>query len=759
MLIRQKVFSILALLLMAVSGAWAQTAPEGLSIDSDYSSEQEGYYYVNIQSIEVGQSITFTETDLTFKVYDDGGKNGNNGQAGYSLQLQAPDGYCFEVEGTFTLEDDVLAIYNSSWDDQKNQLYYFVSSQDGDIITSNISRRRTTGNYMFIKFFSQSDVKQAGFELTVRIKPLQVLRGEGTEENPYEVWSGEAWNDLCSKVAEGETFAGKYVKQMLDFEITQAVGTKDHAFSGHYDGGGHTMTCNLSASGEAVAPFYKVEGAEINNLHVTGTISGGIHTAGLVAFSSGSNRTTINNCRISATITCTGNDTNDAHGGGIIGHAEESEYAVTGCLFDGKLVAVTNGKGDTYIGAIAGWGGSGTRIIQTTFEKGIYEGADKSRIAFCWLDNNTYGPNSYGGNYYFSDLGNSYGAERLVSVASGTEGLEINFNYTWEDAYHGAMTKATSGIHTYFTIGDKFYTTSGGSASFRLAYPTDWNVTAIYSNGTEITGYEGLYTISNITASTSITATYSIMPVELILNDANSNEEALENYLGRKVNTLTLSGRTLYKDGAWNTLCLPFDVDNFTGTPLEGATVKTLASTSFEDGTLAMDFSDDVTSIEAGKPYIVKWAAGTDIENPVFNGVTISNAPANIETDYVDFIGTYSPVSIYTAEKTNLYLGDGNTLYYPTASNFKVNAFRGYFQLKQSLTAGETNSLSAGVRNFVLNFGDGETTGIVSAEANSSLFTLHSSLSEWYTLDGRKLDGQPTAKGLYIHGGKKVAIK
>ena len=26
-------------------------------------------------------------------------------------------------------------------------------------------------------------------------------------------------------------------------------------------------------------------------------------------------------------------------------------------------------------------------------------------------------------------------------------------------------------------------------------------------------------------------------------------------------------------------------------------------------------------------------------------------------------------------------------------------------------------------------------------------------------LDGRRLDGQPTAKGLYIHGGKKVAIK
>lgn len=29
----------------------------------------------------------------------------------------------------------------------------------------------------------------------------------------------------------------------------------------------------------------------------------------------------------------------------------------------------------------------------------------------------------------------------------------------------------------------------------------------------------------------------------------------------------------------------------------------------------------------------------------------------------------------------------------------------------------------------------------------------------WYTLDGRKLDGKPTAKGIYIHTEKRVVIK
>ena len=33
------------------------------------------------------------------------------------------------------------------------------------------------------------------------------------------------------------------------------------------------------------------------------------------------------------------------------------------------------------------------------------------------------------------------------------------------------------------------------------------------------------------------------------------------------------------------------------------------------------------------------------------------------------------------------------------------------------------------------------------------------SLDEWYTLDGVRLTGKPTKKGMYINNGKKVVIK
>ena len=52
-----------------------------------------------------------------------------------------------------------------------------------------------------------------------------------------------------------------------------------------------------------------------------------------------------------------------------------------------------------------------------------------------------------------------------------------------------------------------------------------------------------------------------------------------------------------------------------------------------------------------------------------------------------------------------------------------------------------------------------EIATLPDASANSSLFTLHSSLKGWYTLDGRRLNGKPMTKGLYIYNGLKVVIK
>ena len=252
---------------------------------------------------------------------------------------------------------------------------------------------------------------------------------------------------------------------------------------------------------------------------------------------------------------------------------------------------------------------------------------------------------------------------------------------------------------------------------------------------------------------------------DISLQDNDDNSALIAAASGNALGALdvTLQGRTLYKDGAWNTLCLPFDVTVGSG-QMAGATAMTLnGSTSgfnASTGELTLNFAGVAlgSTITAGTPFIVKWT-GTDVTNPVFSGVTVSSTtPGSVtSTDgYVTFIGTYSPVPIYADPATNLYLGAGNKLYYPSSAK-DINSFRAYFKLNNGLTAG-TPDTSTGVRAFVLNFGNEETTGIIDIE-HGTLNIEHSADAGWYDLSGRKLSGKPTKKGLYIHNGRKIAIK
>jgi hypothetical protein len=244
--------------------------------------------------------------------------------------------------------------------------------------------------------------------------------------------------------------------------------------------------------------------------------------------------------------------------------------------------------------------------------------------------------------------------------------------------------------------------------------------------------------------------------LELELKDSEDNTQTLTENDGKKAN-VTLSGRTFFKDGSWNTICLPFDVDNITGTPLEGATIMTLASSDFNSstGTLTLNFSDTRHALSAGMPYVVKWESGNDIKNPVFNGVVIEADASSVGSPFVDFVGTFSPVGLEQDDRKVLFMGGNNTVYYPN-KNVTVNACRAYFKLHNGITAGDLKANGAKV--FVLNFGDEEV------ETGISLIPDFSTKGEWsagawYSIDGRKLSVKPTQKGLYIHNGKKVLVK
>ena len=266
-----------------------------------------------------------------------------------------------------------------------------------------------------------------------------------------------------------------------------------------------------------------------------------------------------------------------------------------------------------------------------------------------------------------------------------------------------------------------------------------------------------------ITGNISLTARFRYL--DITLYDGQDNSQILTKYNGMTARSVTITGRYIYGnhqepgqsqgENIWNTLCLPFDLDNvkdITGRFQDDVIVKTLESSSFNkaDGTLTLNFSDNLTKIEAGKPYIVKltsvYPIGPDIK---FENVKITNSISPVVTDEVTFQGIFSPYAIEGEDRTLLYLGAGNKLYYPNDA-MTIGSCRAYFELS-GLTAGD---LSSGINNFVLNFGDGETNKI----ENSKLKIVNDDAS-WYSLDGRKLSGKPTQKGIYINNGKKVVIK
>ncbi|MBR3521177.1 MAG: BspA family leucine-rich repeat surface protein [Prevotella sp.] len=210
----------------------------------------------------------------------------------------------------------------------------------------------------------------------------------------------------------------------------------------------------------------------------------------------------------------------------------------------------------------------------------------------------------------------------------------------------------------------------------------------------------------------------------VFLHDNADNTPALTAYNGQ-TKTVTIVGRTLYKDNSWNTLCLPFSMTAEQVTSqLAPAKLKTLSSATFADGTLTLNFSE-ATTIEAGKPYIIKWASGDNITSPEFTNVTISSAgPTDVTGTAANFHGIYAPYSTDGENKKMLYLGADNKVYYPSKSR-TINAFRAYFTLNNGIEAGDPTSTSAlAARAFVLNFDDGETTGITDVNTDSSLFTL-----------------------------------
>jgi hypothetical protein len=161
-------------------------------------------------------------------------------------------------------------------------------------------------------------------------------------------------------------------------------------------------------------------------------------------------------------------------------------------------------------------------------------------------------------------------------------------------------------------------------------------------------------------------------------------ETAMAALIGAGTTDLIIN-RELFKDGSFNTLCLPFSLNasELAASPLAGCKLYSLSDADDNGDHLYLTITEE-TSIEAGMPYLIKWNYGSKITSMTFTGVTVTASTGSTVTKgNVQFVGTIGRSTLPSDDETRqsyLFLGANDNLYYPESGDVtSMKGFRAYF--------------------------------------------------------------------------------
>lgn len=223
---------------------------------------------------------------------------------------------------------------------------------------------------------------------------------------------------------------------------------------------------------------------------------------------------------------------------------------------------------------------------------------------------------------------------------------------------------------------------------------------------------------------------------------SNVLNEAAENTFAAQDN-VNISLKRSFVAGTWNTICLPFDVSvEVLAEKFGDVELCTLSSVSNN----VMNF-DAATSIEAGKPYLIK--PTNAVANPTFESVNlVAGDPKLVSpSEGWGMKGTYGLTTLAT-DGTNLFMAADNKFKKPSnESQAVMKGMRAYFIVPIGTSP---SALRANI--------DGVETAISAINIENS---INDSDNNVYNLQGQRvgttLQGLP--RGLYIQNGKKMIIK
>lgn len=191
----------------------------------------------------------------------------------------------------------------------------------------------------------------------------------------------------------------------------------------------------------------------------------------------------------------------------------------------------------------------------------------------------------------------------------------------------------------------------------------------------------------------------------------------------------------------WNTFCVPFTISADMIAEKFGA--GTLVYTFGSMNGNVMNFTAS-TTIEAGKPYIVK--PTKEVVDPIFTGVNIvESAPEKSGADGFFMQGTYGAKTDLLDDGTNLFLGEGNKFYKPAKGSTKMKGMRAFFIVPQGTNLAALRANIDGATTAI-----DELTTVVEQPTDNRIYNLQGQFV------GTSFEG---LHGVYVQNGKKVLVK
>ena len=710
-----------------------------------------GDYTVTATIIISGTSYTLTKD---FKIID--GFKVNNSYSQFSAsKISALEGDEMTITYTQQMDESLEGLTLTGATSGDNITY----TQSGNTYTFNMPAEDVNLNATITYPLNENDFAQSG--------------------DTYTIKTAEGWNYFCQRLkvdTELNGFSGKTIELAGDITVTTMAGNYDHSFKGTFDGKGHTLTFNYTANMANCAPFCITNGATIRSLHATGSIEGGDwhYISGLVGSANGN--LTIENCRVSTQISSTING--EAGHGGFVGllSSQYNQCHITGCVFDG-LICNSNTWNQTYgcggfVGAMSQY--AYVDLTDCLFLHGQYDnngnkcelywGYDNDRNSTFFHRSNGYGEGKLTNCFYVGTRGLKQGSPAVESADAPD-----NFAHVGTPTDHGFLK-----VYGHTMVFDgKYYT------------PTYGDLVETYS-------YSG---------EKSYIIEYDDMP--LGIKDVKTKQRT--NYLRYN--------RPFTRDKAV-TIMLPFD---FTKNDIRRGEYDNIMEGKFYEFAgieevpfnwwiavmkeVGVEGSNETTetTMKANTPYL--FMPGEDAKYLYFtNGddyyqgfdiFTEGYERGNKQTEYDGSDGTYS------WNKWN-FKGTYQPRYWSDSENSeeigKVYGFAGATKEvdEQLVVAGDFVRVKSGAKIrptscYLMWAGDedeqqnaraltrsaaateelpqritvklisasGEVTSIGEIDMQTGEFDF----SGWYTLDGVKLNGKPTKKGIYINNGKKIVIK